>query len=288
MAKVEVIVSPLPSISKNVVNEETQQQQTRNEQQINNVSNSQPVFTDGDSTTRAIAENTASGTNIGLPVAATDADTTAEIPDVLTYSLSGTDVTSFSIVPTTGQLQTKASLDFETQRSYSVTVSVSDGNGGTDSISVTINVTDLSEDGVNDAPVFTDGDSTYRLIESQPDAGENVGDPITATDMNNDTLTYTLSGTHAGRFTIDSETGQLKVSRGGIGFGYFVDAFRKSTVTVTVSDGNGGTDAITVDVHLISVHGTMRITTIPPSSVMPLRVHDFLNLSTLSLKLVTM
>ena len=98
-------------------------------------------------------------------------------------------------------------------------------------------------------------DSTYRLIESQPDAGENVGDPITATDMNNDTLTYTLSGTHAGRFTIDSATGQLNVSQGGIGFGYFVDAFRKSTVTVTVSDGNGGTDAITVDVHLISVHG---------------------------------
>ena len=239
----------------NVVNEETQEQ-TRDDQQTNNVSNSQPVFTDGDSTTRAIAENTASGTNIGPPVVATDADTSNEIPDVLAYSLSGTDVASFTLDSTTGQLQTSAALDFETKTSYTVVVSVSDGNGGTDSITVTINVTDVNEvAGPNVAPVFTEGDSTYRLIESQPDAGENVGDPITATDMNNDTLTYTLSGTHAGRFTIDSATGQLNVSQGGIGFGYFVDAFRKSTVTVTVSDGNGGTDAITVDVHLISVHG---------------------------------
>ena len=99
--------------------------------------NSAPVFTEGTSTTRSVAENTASGQNIGAPVTATDADTS----DTLTYTLGGTDAAAFGIVSASGQLQTSAALDYETQSSYAVTVSVSDGNGGADSINVTINVT---------------------------------------------------------------------------------------------------------------------------------------------------
>ena len=49
--------------------------------------NRAPVFTDGASTTRSIIENTASGTNIGTAIAATDPDT----GDTLTCSLGGTD-----------------------------------------------------------------------------------------------------------------------------------------------------------------------------------------------------
>ena len=56
--------------------------------------NRAPVFTDGDSTTRSIAENTAADTNIGTADnVATDADN-----DTLTYTLSGTDAASFTIV----------------------------------------------------------------------------------------------------------------------------------------------------------------------------------------------
>ena len=191
------------------------------------------------------------------PVSATDADTSNEIPNVLAYSLSGTDAASFTLDSLSGQLQTSAALDFETKTSYTVVVSVSDGKGGTDSITVTINVTDVNEvAGPNVAPAFTEGNSTYRLIETQPNSGENVGDPITATDANGDTLTYSLSGTHANRFNINSANGQLTVKVGGISFSYYEDAFRKSTVTVTVSDSEGGTDTITVNVHLISIYGT--------------------------------
>ena len=99
--------------------------------------NEPPEFTEGTSTTRSVAENTASGQNIGAPVTATDADTS----DTLTYTLGGTDAAAFGIVSASGQLQTSAPLDYETKASYAVTVSVSDGNGGADSIDVTINVT---------------------------------------------------------------------------------------------------------------------------------------------------
>jgi hypothetical protein len=104
-----------------------------------NINNNPPQFSDGASTTRSIAENTAAGQNIGTAVAATDAD-----KHKLTYTLGGTDASSFSIVRTTGQLQTKAALDYETKSTYTVTLTVKDGNSGEDRITVTINVTDVA------------------------------------------------------------------------------------------------------------------------------------------------
>ena len=104
-----------------------------------NLNNNPPQFSEGASTTRAIAENTASGTNIGDAVSATDAD-----GHRLTYTLGGTDASSFAIVRTSGQLKTKAALDFETKTAYTVTVTVYDGNHGGDRITVTITVTDAA------------------------------------------------------------------------------------------------------------------------------------------------
>ncbi|MDE0314733.1 MAG: cadherin domain-containing protein [Candidatus Poribacteria bacterium] len=109
--------------------------------------NNAPEFTEGTSTRRSVVENTASGQNIGNAVSATDTDN-----DALTYTLGGTDAAAFSIVSTTGQLQTKAALDYETKASYTVTVAVSDGNGGSDSITITISVTDVHEPPLQDPP----------------------------------------------------------------------------------------------------------------------------------------
>ena len=70
----------------------------------------------------------------------------------LTYTLGGTDAASFSIVSTTGQLQTSTALDYETDKllyGYS-SFRLRWYKGGSDSITVTINVTD-----VNEAPEFT-------------------------------------------------------------------------------------------------------------------------------------
>ena len=100
--------------------------------------NSAPVFSEGTSATRSVAENTPAGQNVGIPVSATDPNT----GDTLTYSLGGSDAASFDIVPDTGQLRTRAALDYETDFRYSVTVTVSDDQL-TGSITVTINVTDM-------------------------------------------------------------------------------------------------------------------------------------------------
>ncbi len=134
--------------------------------------NSQPAFPSSEDGARSVAENTAAGANIGAPVGATDADN-----DALTYTLGGDDAASFTIVPSTGQLQTLAALNFEGKNSYSVTVSASDrkdatGNADTAidaTIDVTISVTNVDEPG------------TVILSPAQPRVGEvlraRVSDP---------------------------------------------------------------------------------------------------------------
>ncbi len=161
--------------------------------------NRAPVFSDGDSTTLEVAENTSSGVDIGTAVSATDAD-----EDDLTYTLGGTDAASFSINSTNGQLRTKSPLDFETKSSYSVTISVSDGKRK-DTITVTINVTDVDE---NRAPVFSDGDSTTLEVAENTSSGVDIGTAVSATDADEDDLTYTLGGTDAASFSINSTNGQ--------------------------------------------------------------------------------
>ena len=199
-----------------------------------------PVFTEGTTATRSIAENTAARTNIGSPVSATDGNSS----DRLAYSLSGTDAASVAIVESTGQLQTKAALDHETQDSYMVTITVSDGTL-TDTINVTITITDVDE---NRAPVFTEGATATRRIVENTAAGTNIGTPVAATDADSDTLIYALDGTDANVFSIVRSTGQLQTK---LALNY--ESEQNYKVTVTATDGKGGSDSITVAINVTNV-----------------------------------
>ena len=211
--------------------------------------NNAPVFDDGRSTTLSVAEVTASGTDIGSPLTATDAD-----DDTLTYSLGGTDASSYAIDSRTGQLETSAELDYSTKNAYEVTVTASDGNDGSDSITVTINVTEVSTT-ANNAPVFGDGESTTRSVASDASQGTDIGNPITATDADDDTLTYRLNISDLSfgellalnaRFSLDGNTGQLTTASSTLQ----LSAGTSVDLTITVSDGNGGSDSITVTINV--------------------------------------
>ena len=136
------------------------------------VVNNPPAFTDTAPTTRSVDENTASATNIGATVAATDPES-----DTLVYGLTGTDATSFTIDTTSGQLKTSASLDFETDSSYSVNVTVHDGKNAVGvadttvdaTIAVTISVNNLDEAGTVTLPATFTGGTTATASVSDLD-----------------------------------------------------------------------------------------------------------------------
>ena len=100
----------------------------------------------------------------------------------------------------------------------------------------------------NLAPKFKDGTSTSRSIaeNAAPDEAEitadDVGSPITVTDANGDTLTYTLGGADASSFKV-SRTGdgqpQLEV-KAGTKLDH--EAKASYTVTLTANDGSGASN----------------------------------------------
>ena len=146
--------------------------------------NAAPIFTDGTSTPRDFNETIGDATvttasNIGAPVAATDTDT----GDTLSYSFDGgTDDARFGIITTTGQIQTKIgeNYSYEAKASYAVRVKVEDGNSGSDTIDVTLNVTDQDEAPLRPvAPTVKGHNQTTKLVVSMTAPQNTDRPPIT-------------------------------------------------------------------------------------------------------------
>ena len=219
--------------------------------------NKAPEFDDDASYSRTIDENVTPDTaldqnpaNVGDVVTATDPN-----DDNLTYSLSGNDAGSFMIGSSDGQISAKMKLDHEAKSSYTVTVKATDPSGLSDSVEVTIKVTNVDEaptitrtDALtNQAPTFPSAATTREVAENTV-AGEGIGAPVAATDADNDALTHALSGTDAASFDIISATGQLQTKAA-------LDYETKITysVTVTASDSGGLSDSIDVTITVTDV-----------------------------------
>ena len=137
-----------------------------------------PVFPAPDPRMLTVAENVPLGTDVGVPVTATDAD-----DDTLTYSLDDTgSVYShyFQINSETGQLQTNDESGVfnheERIHVYGIIVVADDGRGRTAQITVAVSVTDVDEP--PDAPVaVTVTGSGTTSLEVTWTAPSNVGRP---------------------------------------------------------------------------------------------------------------
>ena len=239
-----------------------------------NEENDAPVFDDTDlDTTLEVSENTAAATNIGAPITATDEDNPS-----LTYTLEGDDKDSFTIVSASGQIQTKSGVtynyedpgDADTDNEYLVTVKASDGTAS-DTIDVTINVND-----VNETPTFPSTETGARSVAENTPSSQAIGAPVAATDPDNEkppntqTLTYTLGGTDAASFDIDTSSGQLRTKDA-------LDHDAKAIYTVTVSvrdskDDSGNDDM--ADDDTIAVTITVTGENEPPEFAAETDTHD--------------
>ena len=154
--------------------------------------NRKPVFIEGASATRSIAEVKTGGTSpyivgykIGSPVVASDAD-----GDDLTYVLTAGGNAAFEINPSTGQLRitstgfsTDPDHETEANASYTLTVEVRDNKepDGTDS--------------AGDPPAETNADDTITVTIMVTD----VNEPPTFATMILPAITFTVDGERSGR-----------------------------------------------------------------------------------------
>ena len=302
------------------------------------IANQAPTFSEGSSATRRLAENTTGTQDVGNPVTATDGD-----GGTLRYLLGGTDQSSFTL--DVDQLQTVAGVtyDYEEKSSYVVIVRVEDGQGGSNTIEVTIDLNDEQEPpetpsapgvspasstsltvtwteptntgpdvddydvqyregdsggftswthngaaltttitnltpgasyeaqvrasndegasdwspsgtgstGANKPPVFTDGSSATRALDENTTGVQDVGDPVSATDPENTTLTYSLEGTDKDAFAIDTRSGQLRTDGDET---YDYETKPRYSVNMKATDGHGRDRSIPVFIDLTDVN----------------------------------
>ncbi len=201
--------------------------------------NRAPEFLDR-SPTRAVNENAPDGTPIGNPVAAEDQDN-----DILTYTLAGTDASSFVIDSATGQVSVGGgvAIDFETKSSYSVTVTATDPSATSDTVTVSISAND-----VNEPPSTPSGATAINY----PENGTGAIQRFTSSDPEGDLLRWTLSGDDAYDFSIVE--GVLSfVSSPDFESAADRDLDNDYEVTVSAGDTAGKTSSVDVTVTVTNV-----------------------------------
>ena len=198
--------------------------------------NEPPVFTSS-SDPISVTENT---TEVIHTAAASDPE-----DDTLTFSIAGSDAEAFSIDSSSGALSFASAPNFEaptdedTDNTYQLSLQVFDGNSLI-SQELSISVTDI-----NEAPTITSASSAG--------VAENSSGTIhtaAATDPEDDTLTYSLGGTDASHFSIDSSSGALSFNSSP-DFEAPTDADSDNTYELTIAVTDSITDSVTQAITIV-------------------------------------
>ena len=224
---------------------------------VDEETNRLPYFLFGP-TSVSFDESVPGGTEIeSTSYAAFDDDTA----DTVTLSISGPDAALF-VFNEFDRLSTAdgAVFDYETKDTYQITVTASDGRGGTVTLSVTIRVWDVDEEveAVNSPPTWGATSLTRGVVENYVG---HFGPAVQAQDADSgDLVQYALTGgASASLFTIHNATGVLSTVSA-----LDYESASSHTLEVTASDNAGATATVAVTVQVFDDTGDNSATPPPP------------------------
>ena len=183
--------------------------------------------------------STSEGAEVMFEVLGNDSD--PDDGDTLTATIASrpaTNLGSVALDPDT-YMVTYRPPDSDFNGTATFTYTASDGELSSLPALVTVTVNP-----VNDAPAFPAA-TAERTVSEQAKAGDPVGAPVVATDVDGDPLNYSLGGVDADSFEIDEFTGQLSTSDQAR---FNAGARDTYTVTVTADDRQGGTATVEVTI----------------------------------------
>lgn len=155
--------------------------------------------------------------------------------DVLTYEITGFAGSGTVVLdPATGSFTYTPDQDYYGNDSFVVTIT--DGQGGLTTSTVTIEIAP-----VNDAPVADN--KHFTTLEDTPYSGQ-----ITARDVDGDSLSYAIDTMPAnGRLSVDPATGAFV-------YVPVLNYYGGDSFVVVIDDGNGGTTTSTVTIDVLPVN----------------------------------
>ncbi len=137
-------------------------------------------------------------TPLFIELSATDAENHA---DSLEYSVSGGSLSTVLATVSNDTLFLTPAADYFTVEAISITVTVADGHGGSDTETIEVTVTN-----VNDAPVIA------AISDQSGDEGAELTFDLTATDVDADALTWTSANLPTGSSFTDNSDGTATFS----------------------------------------------------------------------------
>ena len=142
-----------------------------------------------------------------------DAEATDPDDDTITYSLGGTDVNFFNIDAASGAVSFKAApayqepLDSDNDNNYHLTIFARDTLGNQAQLDLSVLVTSA-----NAKPTFTNANPGTISIPENTSTDTTIY-TASATDAEDEALTYTLGGIDQAYFELNSETAQLSFNQ---------------------------------------------------------------------------
>ncbi len=216
------------------------------------------TISDTNGTADQVAENSATGTSVGISAFADDADGT----DSVSYSLDDDAGGRFAIDANSGVVTVAGLLNAESSTSHTITIRATSTDGSFSTRDFTIAVVDLDE---FDTSAVSDMDGTANSVAENAATGTTVGIAAFANDADATTnaITYSLDDDAGGLFAIDPNTGVVSVAGS-------IDresaASHLITVRATSADGSFSTSDFTIAVSDVDEFDITPVSDVDPSA----------------------
>ena len=211
------------------------------------VTNNLAPTIDNDGTTFTVAENAADGAAVG------QVDVSDNESDLVTYAITAGANSDFVIDANTGAITVAsgATLDFETEAQYTLTVEVTATSGNTSAVqgTFTVDITDANEaPSIDPQSMRIDENSSIGTVVINNN-GTAINNAVIATDPDGDNLTYAITAGDPNNFFDINAQGQIIV-QSNINY----EANQNFSLTVQVTDPGSLIASATVSISVNDVN----------------------------------
>lgn len=191
---------------------------------------------DVDLSSNAVDENAEVGSTVGVTVKSSDYE---KVTYVLVNDAGG----KFAIDANTGVVTLAAAVDYETAARYTIIARATSEDGTFRETSFSISINNINDNSISG---ITDANSTANQVTSNATEGTAVGITARAVDADRgDTVTYSLTNSADGKFSINADTGVIVVAGD-------LSSNGSSTLSITVkansSDGSSSEQSFDITV----------------------------------------